>query len=244
MRKYPRLFVSLRLHQGDEIDLDDAHSKYLTRVLRLQNGDGVAVFNGKDGEWHGRLIVDGRRCRLALTEKSRDQSYAPDLDLLFAPVKKNRTDFIVEKATELGVANIIPVMTEFTQTARVRTDRLSLLAIEAAEQSERLDVPTLHDNASLTNLISNWTGDRTIYYCDEAGADRNFAEILRATPPQPATILVGPEGGFSKAERQMLRQHSFVIPVTLGPRILRAETAVASALSIWQSILGDWSQTS
>lgn len=244
MRKYPRLFVRSRLQQGEEIDLDESHSKYLTRVLRLQSGDGIAVFNGRDGEWQGKLVIDGRRCRLALSEKSRDQKQVPDLDLLFAPVKKTRTDFIVEKATELGVANMTPVITAFTQSARVRTDRLTQLAIEAAEQSERLDVPTIYESVALARIISGWDVNRTIYYCDEAGADATFADTLKTRPARPAAILIGPEGGFSESERQLLRQHSFIIPVSLGPRILRAETAVASALSIWQSILGDWSQTS
>jgi 16S rRNA (uracil1498-N3)-methyltransferase len=182
----------------------------------------------------------------------REQATPPDLWLLFAPLKKTRTDFVVEKAVELGVREIRPVLTERCEAQAVRTDRLQRIAIEAAEQTERLDVPPVREARRLDLALKDWDPARLLYFCDEAGdeGDRPWggeagraapmADVLKAAPAPAGAILIGPEGGFSPAERTMLRKLDFVRPVGLGPRILRAETAAAAALAIWQAVLGDW----
>lgn len=240
MAEAPRLFVEDELALSDPVIFDPAQTNYLTRVMRLRTGDGVRLFNGRDGEWHAQLEVDGRRARAVLRRHTRAQYVPPQLCLVFAPLKKTRTDFLIEKATELGATELAPIMTAFTQTQRVKEERLRALVIEAAEQTERLDVPDIAPVQSLSNLLAGWPEARTLFYCDERGAARAMADELVAVGPGPAGVLVGPEGGFSETERQQLRALPFVRPVTLGPRILRAETAAVAALSVWQSGVGDW----
>ncbi|MEM7328491.1 MAG: 16S rRNA (uracil(1498)-N(3))-methyltransferase [Pseudomonadota bacterium] len=240
MSHIARLFVEAALQDGVEIELPDAQSRYLLRVMRLDAGAQVRAFNGKDGEWMCALARHGKIAGLRPVRHIRAQAQTPDLTLMFAPIKKARTDFIVEKATELGVRAIQPVITDYTQTQRVRTDRMKSLVIEAAEQTERMDLPVVHEAESLEKCLSGWEKDRPLIYCDEASDAAPLSQYRDQLVGQATTILIGPEGGFSPKERKILRQLAFVRPITLGPRILRAETAVVSALTLWQSQVGDW----
>lgn len=244
MASLPRVFVKAELKTDADIEASANQANYLIRVLRLADGAKVRVFNGQDGEWQATLRREGRTVLLVPTIQTREQVSVPDLELAFAPLKKTRTDFVIEKATELGVRTITPVLTQFTQTQRVRTDRLEALAIEAAEQTERLDLPSISDAVKLSDWLadrqSDSTRDRPLIFCDENGSGAGLIQSLSGMEPEPATVLIGPEGGFSEQERQMLRRAPGVLPVSLGPRILRAETAAVAALSIWQSCLGDW----
>ncbi len=253
MSATPRLYVAPDLIEGVDLVLDGDQAHYLTRVLRLGVGDAVRVFNGRHGEWDATLAASTKStASLQLGDSVRAQAGGPDLWLLFAPLKKARTDFVVEKAVELGVAEIRPVLTERTDAETVRVDRLQRLAIEAAEQTERLDVPPIRDAAKLMLLLNGWDASRILLFADEAGDDaerpwggeagrgRPIEEVLRGLPDGPAAVLIGPEGGFSPSERAHLRKQAFVHPVSLGPRILRAETAALAALALWQSIRGDW----
>ena len=253
MSATPRLYVAPDLIEGGAVHLDGDQAHYLTRVMRLGVGDPVRVFNGRHGEWDASLSASTKStATLQLGPRVREQAGVPDIWLLFAPLKKARTDFVVEKAVELGAAEIRPVLTERTDAETVRVDRLQRLAIEAAEQTERLDVPPIRDAAKLMPLLSGWDASRVLLFADEAGDDAErpwggeagragaAGEVLRALPEGPAAILIGPEGGFSAAERAHLRKQAFVRPVSLGPRILRAETAAVALLALWQSIRGDW----
>ena len=253
MSATPRLYVAPDLIEGGDLVIDGDQAHYLTRVMRLGAGDPVRVFNGRHGEWDATLGASTKStATLQLGARVREQAGVPDVWLLFAPLKKARTDFVVEKAVELGAAEIRPVLTERTDAETVRVDRLQRLAIEAAEQTERLDVPPIRDAAKLMPLLSGWDAGRVLLFADEAGDDaerpwggevgraRPAEEVLRSLPDGPAAILIGPEGGFSAAERSHLRKQTFVRPVSLGPRILRAETAALAVLALWQSIRGDW----
>jgi len=242
MTNIPRLFVDAPFQLGESVSLDDGQGKYLTRVMRLADGATVRAFNGRDGEYACILRVSGKQVAIVPATLKRQQYNGCDLTLLFAPLKKTRTDFVVEKASELGVGSIQPVITEFTQTTRVRADRLRATAIEAAEQTERLDVPEISEANSLSKALAAWNPAKPLYFCNEAATAKPMWECLTADAPTAAGILIGPEGGFSSREREMLLALDFVIPITLGPRILRAETAVVSALTLWQSKLGDWHQ--
>jgi 16S rRNA (uracil1498-N3)-methyltransferase len=253
MSATPRLYVAPDLIEGGDLVLDGDQAHYLTRVMRLGAGDPVRVFNGRHGEWDAALGASTKStATLQLRTHMREQVGVPDVWLLFAPLKKARTDFVVEKAVELGASEIRPVLTERTDAETVRVDRLQRLAIEAAEQTERLDVPPIRDAAKLMPLLSGWDAGRVLLFADEAGDDaerpwggeagraKPAGEVLRSLPDGPAAILIGPEGGFSAAERTHLRKQVFVRPVSLGPRILRAETAALAVLALWQSIRGDW----
>lgn len=253
MSATPRLYVAPDLSEGADIPIDGDQAHYLTRVLRLAVGDPVRVFNGRDGEFEASVSgVTKSTARLALQRQVRAQAGVPDLWLLFAPLKKTRTDFVVEKAVELGAAAVVPVITERTDADTVRVDRLARIAVEAAEQTERLDVPPVREAVKLPALLVGWDPARLLIYADEAGDEGGkpwggeagkagpIAEVLGGLGDQPAAILIGPEGGFSPAERKRLRELPFVRPVGLGPRILRAETAAVAALALWQAIRGDW----
>lgn len=253
MASVPRLFVVADLVQDGIVALPKEQAHYLTRVMRLGLGDAVIVFNGRQGEW--QAVIDeviGKSVLLKVRLQRAEQRSECDLVLMFAPLKKARTDFVVEKATELGVAHIAPVITARTQAETVRTDRLTAIATEAAEQTERLSVPVIAEAEKLDAAVARWSPEHPIYYCDEAGDEEGerwggqagrgkpMLEALKGLEPTRSAILIGPEGGFSPDERAMLRARGNVIPVTLGPRILRAETAVVAALTIWQAALGDW----
>lgn len=240
MSHTPRLFVDHPLANDQSVALPEDQSRYLTRVMRLQPGAKVRVFNGIDGEWRCTLAGTPKSAVLSPTVQTRTQTAVPDLTLLFAPIKKARTDFIIEKATELGVRAIQPVLTDYCQTNRVRTDRFQTLAVEAAEQTERLDVPNIHEALNLAKVLADWDRSKSLVFCDESSEAAPLANLTGKLMSKAAGILIGPEGGFSPKERKMLCALDFVIPITLGPRILRAETAVVSALTLWQSLVGDW----
>ncbi len=255
MSAVPRLFVTADLVERGFAALDEAQAKYLTRVLRLSEGDRVRIFNGRDGEWEASIdTVQGRSVLLKAESRIRQQSATPDLILLFAPLKKTRTDFVVEKATELGVCAVQPVMTDRTQASRVRADRLQKIALEAAEQAERLDLPVVHEPLALADALDQLDGERPVFYCDEAGSDESQAwggpegrappllKALKACEVRSGALLVGPEGGFSPQEREMLHGRENIVPASLGPRILRAETAAIAALALWEAVLGDWGE--
>jgi 16S rRNA (uracil1498-N3)-methyltransferase len=247
MAQLQRLHLAEALHEGARVALSPEAAHYLQRVLRMEAGDAVLAFNGRDGEWLARLAPgDGRKgVTLELVEQRRVAMPGPDLTLFFAPLKKVRTDLIVEKATELGVARIVPVITQRTQAETVRPERLRLIAIEAAEQTGRLDVPEIGDAVKLDAVLLGLTSERALLFCDEGGDAVALGEWLvgrarEGGPCQPGAILIGPEGGFTPQERQMLRSRDCVVPVSLGPRVLRAETAALAALTLWQAHLGDW----
>jgi len=233
-----RLFVEQPLGRGQEIALSQAHAHYLGNVLRKEAGAQVALFNSYDGEWLAELTEIARKGAQAVClGQSAPQRMPPDLWLVFAPIKKARTDFIVEKAAELGAARILPVQTDFTNSERIRQDRLQAHAVEAAEQCGGTFVPEVADLQPLSRLLQDWPEGRSLIWADEALADTASAAPL---PAAPAAILIGPEGGFSEAERARLRGMAQVRPIALGPRILRADTAAVAALTLWQNAQGDW----
>ena len=241
MSSVPRIFITQDLAAGTDIELPEGQSKYLTRVMRLAEGDNIRVFNGRHGEWRASLHQTGsKRVSIRPTDQTREQVSGPELTLMFAPLKKARTDFVVEKACELGVRTIQPVMTEYTQASRVRADRLQSVVIEAAEQTERMDIPTVEDDLPLLSALDRWGASAPVFYCDESGEALPMIDALKQQASSSAAILIGPEGGFAPKEREKLRSLPYIVPVTLGPRILRAETAAVAALTLWQSVLGDW----
>lgn len=236
-----RLFVPHDLAAGAQLSLDAGQSRYLAAVMRLAVGDELAVFNGRDGEWRARVASVGKRAvALEVAAQARPQARGPDLDLVVALVKRARLETIVEKAAELGARRVRPVITERTNADHTRVERLQAIAVEAAEQTGRLDVPQVLEPVKLEKLIDGWETGRRLLFCDEAGDALPALAALKDQPPGPWAILIGPEGGFSPNERQRLRSLNFATPATLGPRILRADTAAISALTLWQAALGDW----
>lgn len=244
-----RLYIDAELGRGAEVELEPDRAHYLRHVLRLEPGAIVALFNGRDGEWQARVTDLGKkRATLIVEVQSRPQEDGPDLWLVFAPIKHGPIDFVVEKATELGVSLLQPVMTQHTAVTRVNVERLRANAIEAAEQCERLSAPIVRDVVTLDKLLGEWPRDRRLLLCAEAGAATPIADALQAHAQAPRgnrgawAILVGPEGGFARAELDALHKLPFVTAVGLGPRILRADTAALAALACWQAILGDGQQ--
>jgi len=238
-----RLFLEQPLGAGQQVVLPPEAAHYLFSVMRLGAGAEIALFNGTAGEWRARIVQAGRRGGIAQCE---DQTIAqrdpPDLWLVFAPIKKARTDFIVEKATELGAQRILPVQTDHTNAERIRRDRLQAHAVEAAEQCGGTFVPKVDEIMPLSRLLADWPAGRVLFWADEGQAEADTAPRPDgfAGSPGPAAVLIGPEGGFSAAERARLRALPFVRPVALGPRILRADTAAVAALTLWQARSGDW----
>ncbi|MEM9248993.1 MAG: 16S rRNA (uracil(1498)-N(3))-methyltransferase [Pseudomonadota bacterium] len=234
-----RLYVEQTLAAGQWIVLPRDQAHYLFGVMRLTVGDTLALFDGITGEWRAEVREAGKRGgKLICQERLRPVQQPPDLWLLFAPIKKARTDFIVEKATEMGASRIHPVQTEFTNAERIRRDRLQAHAVEAAEQCGGTFVPEVAPLARLADLLHTWPEDRQLMFCDEARVGQSVATL--ASPPGPWAILIGPEGGFSQTERSRLAAMPQAHPVSLGPRILRADTAAVAALTLWQCGLGDW----
>lgn len=232
-----RLFVDQPLAAGLAVALDEGQANYLFNVMRLAVGAPVRLFNGTAGEWLATVEHAAKRHGiLRCVSQSAPQVSPPDLWLIFAPIKKARTDFIVEKAVEMGAARILPVQTRYTNE-RLREDKLRAHAIEAAEQCEATHVPPVADLQPLDKLLAGWDTTRRILWADEGLQGR--AALLNAEPG-PWAILIGPEGGFSPEERAKLQALPFVTPVSLGPRILRADTAAVAALTLWQTTLGDW----
>ncbi len=233
-----RLYVDQALAPGQAVGVNPDQAHYLFGVMRLVPGAQVLLFNGRDGEWLATVAQAGKRGGILHCDAlTRPLHPAPDLWLLFAPIKKARTDFIVEKAVELGIARILPVQTRHTNADRIRQDRLQAHAVEAAEQCGATMVPEVADLAQLDRTLTTWDATRTLYWCDESliGAATAFAG-----PAGPSAILIGPEGGFADAEKSRLRAMPCVRPISLGPRILRADTAVVAAITLWQAGMGDW----
>lgn len=239
-----RLFVTAPLNDGGAVALERDKARYLGQVLRQQVGDAVVLFNGRDGEWRARIdALSKNNATLVAETQLRDQDAPGDLRLVFAPIKKARLDFLVEKATELGVARLSPVITDHTDVARVNTERLRANALEAAEQCGRLSVPAVDEPVALTAALADWDAGQRLLMMDETGGGIPIAAALSGgNVAPPLAVLIGPEGGFSRVELDALRDLSFVTRIGLGPRILRAETAAVAALSCVQSLCGDWGE--
>ena len=240
-----RLFVDRELTTGAAFELDKPQAHYLVNVMRLAVGSDLSLFNGRDGEWRATITSSSKgRVGLGLESCTREQDRGPDLWLVQAPIKSARMKTVIEKATELGVAAILPAVTQHTAVSGVNVDRLRATAIEAAEQCGRLSVPAVQNPKSLDQLIDTWPPHRCLVFCDETRAARPLIDAVREAVGQndggPWGLLIGPEGGFSGDEVDKLRRQPFVIPVKLGPRILRADTAAIAALSLWQAVAGDW----
>ncbi|WP_227286884.1 16S rRNA (uracil(1498)-N(3))-methyltransferase [Boseongicola sp. H5] len=235
-----RLYVEHPLAAGQTVPLSRDQAHYLFGVMRQAVGGAVLLFNEEHGEWRAEIVEAGKRGgMLACVEQTAPLRLPPDLWLLFAPIKKARTDFIVEKAAELGAGRICPVQTEFTNAERIRQDRLQAHAVEAAEQCGGTYVPPVAALQRLERVLSDWPGDRRLIFADEALVGARAA--LEAAPRSDKwAILIGPEGGFSPAERDRLHDLPFVTPISLGPRILRADTAAVAALTLFQATRGDW----
>ncbi|MHA7851746.1 16S rRNA (uracil(1498)-N(3))-methyltransferase [Roseovarius sp.] len=234
-----RLYVEHPLGEGQTVPLNRNQAHYLFGVMRRSAGDALLAFNGCDGEWLVTVQEASKKGGVLRVEKqTAPQRNPPDLWVLFAPIKKARTDFIVEKAAEMGAARILPVQTDFTNSERIRQDRLQAHAIEAAEQCGGTYVPEVADLQKLDRLLQDWPEGRQLMFCDEALA--GAAQNLGAVGGPAWAILIGPEGGFSEAERARLHALPFAHPVSLGPRILRADTAAVAAMTVWQMALGDW----
>jgi len=232
------------LAEGNTIILSKAQSHYLARVLRRKVGDQVRLFGGSDGEWLADIThISKQEITLSVGEQTRPYKRPPDIWLLFAPIKHKRNVFIVEKATELGAELIHPVMTART-TSKISMDKMKAHITQAAEQTERVDLPQIRDPLKLEQLLEDWDESRTLIFADEAKADEKSggepAAAALAKIKPPAALLIGPEGGFTDEERETLRAKPYCVPISLGPRILRADTAVAATLALWQAVSGDW----
>jgi 16S rRNA (uracil1498-N3)-methyltransferase len=238
----PRLHVESGLAAGADIALAPEQVHHVRTVLRLGTGDEVALFNGRDGEWRARVAGLGRASGTAVVEdRRRAQTDEGDLWLVFAPVKRARLDLLIEKATELGVSALVPVITARTVVERLNPGRLAAIARGAAEQSERLTLPALHAAEPLARRLAAWPRERLLVLCDETGSAPPIAASLAPRPPGPRAVLVGPEGGFAESELDALRKLPFVCPVGLGPRVLRSDTAALAGLAVVQAMGGDWS---
>ena len=233
-RSLPRLFVRQPLSEGAKVDLDAGQANYLGNVMRLGEGAEVLLFDGHSGEWLARIVEAARkRMTLSVDRQSRPPETIPDVWLAFAPVKRAHTDWLVEKATELGAARLIPVMTQRTVAERVKLERLESIAIEAAEQCGRTRLPEISEPVTLKALLA---AERPLYFADETGGE----PAASAFKTGPALLLVGPEGGFTEDERATIRAARDAVAISLGPRILRAETAALAALAAYMAVAGDW----
>jgi 16S rRNA (uracil1498-N3)-methyltransferase len=236
-----RLFVDAELAEGRTLACTPAQANYLRNVLRLKAGAAILVFNGRDGEWRAELAeADRRATALIVRAQTRAQEGGPDIDYLFAPLKRARLDYMVEKATEMGVARLRPVLTRRTVAERVNAERMRAHAIEAAEQCGILRLPEIRAPEKLEAVVAAWNTARPLIFCDEDGAETCPFTALAMIEPGPVAVLVGPEGGFDPAERELLASRPFVTRISLGPRILRADTAAVAALALVNAVLGDW----
>jgi 16S rRNA (uracil1498-N3)-methyltransferase len=237
----PRLFLDAPLQADAEVTPDRDQANYLLNVLRLGDGDAVLAFNGRDGEWRMRLRMLSRKSALLVAvERTREQTGAPDLHYCFAPLKHARLDYMAQKAVEMGASALAPVITRRTQATRVNLERLRANAIEAAEQCGVLSIPEILAEVKFERLIAAWPQERRLIFCDEDAPVANPVEALRAAPRGPLALLIGPEGGFDPLEREALLRLPQVIRLSLGPRILRGDTAGVAALALVQACLGDW----
>jgi 16S rRNA (uracil1498-N3)-methyltransferase len=240
-RTLPRLYVETALRAGAALECTPPQVNYLGNVLRLGVGDELLVFNGRDGEWLAEITA-AKRSAVALTarEQVRPQSDGLDMHYLFAPLKKARLDYMVQKATEMGAAALRPVMTRRTNAERVNTERMRANAVEAAEQCGILRLPEVFEPEKLGDVLRGWQPDRALVFADEGAQVASPLEVLKAVPQGPLALLIGPEGGFDPAEREMLLGLPFVHAVSLGPRVMRADTAAVAALALMNAVLGDW----
>jgi 16S rRNA (uracil1498-N3)-methyltransferase len=236
-----RLYVDAPLAAGAAVGLDRAQSHYLTKVLRLADGQEILVFNGRDGEWRAALEGGRRAATLRVGDRARPQSTPGDLHYLFAPLKSARLDYMVQKAVEMGVSRLQPILTQHGQVARVNLDRMRANAIEAAEQCGIICLPEIVAPVSLTQALSALARERHLVFCDEAADIADPVAALAVLPRRaPLAVLIGPEGGFAAAERAALLKLPHVVRLALGPRILRADTAAVAALALVQTVVGDW----
>ena len=236
-----RLFVEADLAEAATVACSGAQANYLRNVLRLKAGDGIIVFNGRDGEWRAEIAEAGKRgAALLVRAQVRPQEGGPDIDYLFAPLKRARLDYLVQKATEMGVARLRPVLTHRTVAERVNVERMRANAIEAAEQCGILRIPEVSEPEKLESVVAGWDAARPLIFCDEASDERCPFTTLARLQPGPLALLIGPEGGFDESERALLSSKPFVTRISLGPRILRADTAAVAALALVNAVLGDW----
>jgi 16S rRNA (uracil1498-N3)-methyltransferase len=240
MKTTPRLHLETLLSAGGEIILSREQGHYLTGVLRLSSGDAVRAFNGRDGEWLAYLAtVSKKTVSIRCERRVAEAKLPPDIDYIFAPLKHARLDYVVQKATELGARRLRPVMTSRTVAERVNLDRMRANVVEAAEQCNLVHVPEVLEPEKLEKVLATWEKGRSLVYCDETMVDHNPLASLKSVRA-PAAVLIGPEGGFTDAEKALLKSHPFVIPISLGPRIMRADTAAIAALTLVQALAGDW----
>ena len=242
-KSFPRVYVDSALSPGLSVDLDKDQANHLVNVLRLKEGDAAVLFNGRDGAWLGKITHAGKKgAMLELSVQVAHQTPPSDLWFGFAPLKVGRLDYIVQKATEMGAGTIQPIITKFTQ-ARTRADKLEAHVLEAAQQCEVLTIPALAPETGLKLLLETWRqhhGLRRLLFADEAAGSSSPIDQLRSLQGLPLGLLIGPEGGFSDDERNLLLSQDFVVPISLGPRILRADTAAVAALAVVQATIGDW----
>jgi 16S rRNA (uracil1498-N3)-methyltransferase len=239
--KLQRLFVGPRLEQGAEVTLGKDQAHYLGNVLRLKPGERVLLFNGKDGEWCAEIAsLRKKEVALRIEHQTRAQEEGPDLHYLFAPLKRARLDYMAQKATEMGASMLRPVITRHTVAERINTDRLLANAVEAAEQCGLLRVPAVAEPEKLSRLIETWDETRLLIFADESAPHASPIDVLKTHRPGPLAVLIGPEGGFEREERASLLAKPFVLPISLGPRVMRADTAAVAALALVNAALGDW----
>lgn len=236
----PRLYVQAPLAAGAVVPLDRAQAHYLGTVLRLTSGERVLIFNGRDGEWSATLQTLKRTATLLVGARTRPQPAPADLHYLFAPLKAARLDYMVQKAVEMGVSVLQPVLTRHGQVSRINTERMLANAIEAAEQCGVLSLPEIKSLASLTDVLAVWDSTRRLVFCDEDADVKSPVAAVAGLPDGPLALLIGPEGGFSAEERDTLLKLPHVVRLSLGPRILRADTAAVAALAVIQAVVGDW----
>jgi 16S rRNA (uracil1498-N3)-methyltransferase len=236
----PRLYVRAPLEEDANVALERAQTHYLGTVLRLQSGSRVLVFNGRDGEWHATFALRRRVGSLMVVARTRSQTAPPDLHYLFAPLKGARLDYMVQKAVELGVSRLVPVLTRHGQVARVNAERMHANAVEAAEQCGILSLPDIAPPLALARLLVERDPARCLVFCDEDAEVTSPVAALTAAPRAPLAVLIGPEGGFAPDERASLLKLPNVIRLSLGPRILRGDTAAVAALTLVQAVIGDW----
>jgi 16S rRNA (uracil1498-N3)-methyltransferase len=239
--KLQRLFVKFKVERGAEIALPKEQVHYLGNVLRLKPGERVLLFNGEDGEWCAELTAMRKKeGRLRIEHQTRPQEAGPDLHYVFAPLKRARLDYMAQKATELGASALRPVITRHTMTERINTGRLLANAVEAAEQCGLLRVPQVMEPETLSKLIGDWDEHRLLIFADEAAPHSSPIETLNSRHTGPLGVLIGPEGGFEREERAALLAKPFILPISLGPRVMRADTAAVAALALVNAALGDW----
>ncbi|WP_026618400.1 16S rRNA (uracil1498-N3)-methyltransferase [Ensifer sp. WSM1721] len=236
-----RLFVESPLHAGARHEATREQFNYLVNVLRFNEGSSLLVFNGRDGEWRAELSMPSRKqAVLTAVEQTRPQPLPYDLVYLFAPLKVGRLDYLIQKAVEMGAGVLQPVMTQHVQGKVASLDRVRANVVEAAEQCGVLGIPAVEAPRKLEDLLANWPRDRRIIFCDEGNESQNPLPILNGISERRLALLIGPEGGFSEAERTLLHSLDFVTAIPLGPRILRADTAAVAAMAVIQASIGDW----